>query len=120
MLHYENPKRKVDMVDPKWELCGTVACHAGWFAVARNKRRRINKYHCIDSSDDMAKFLGFKDRDHFRFYFYNNRKVWGNRFGNTMFFNWKAFDPDNNKPKTLETIGKHWLEVASRMEGELI
>lgn len=114
--HKRMPNNEVDMECPFWNVCGTIACHAGHFASALGIQQYTKNYLIYeDSADLMAQFLGFNDGRYLREWASNNPKVWGNRYGYVMFNEWSAFDPKYSKLKTLETIGKHWLEVAKRL-----
>lgn len=109
-------KRKVDMMKSHFDPCGTIACHAGWFAIMTGIPYS-NFHSFIDAADKMATFLGLQDAKSLEIWARHNADIWGNAYGNVMFTSWHAFDPDLNRlPNNLKTIGEHWLAVADRLE----
>lgn len=118
------PNCRVDMVTTSFSVCGTVACHAGWFAVARGLSRKNLRffndepYEFADSADEMAQFLGFVGRYSLREWAARCPQLWGNTHGEAMFYVYSAFGVPESK-LTLKTIGIHWLEVADRVEATL-
>lgn len=114
-LHEENPKRVVDMRDGCWNICGTVACHAGHFADFIGKASGA-KFNYLDSARMMNKFLGFTKGYHLEKWAAINPTIWGNDCGINMFCDWCSFDPGHVLPLNLKTIGTHWLNVADRYE----
>lgn len=137
LLHEEGGHdSRVNMYDATWYLCGTVACHAGWFAVARGIRQRADHlwkdgsarggYDFFASAEDMATFLGFKgagqlalvplDCAHTMIGFFSAHPgVWGNSWGNQMFASRRAFGVFNDGLLTLGRIGEHWAGVYDRL-----
>lgn len=116
-LAESSPKAKVHMIDGSFHPCGTSACHAGWFAIARGLKRTFGskKYNFLSSATDMANFLGFKDWDFLRCWADDFPNLWGNGNGSSMFCDSDAFNCRNEEP-TLEEIGIHWLNVADMIE----
>lgn len=117
-MHESEPGAEVNMLKYTFHQCGTIACHAGWFAVANGKDWDPD-YSFSDAANEMAQFLGFGNRDGLESWAKNNPALWGNDFGDVMFSRWAAFSPNLKLPKTLETIGLHWLGVADRIEDGL-
>lgn len=116
-LHEENPDKRVNMAYAEWHVCGTVACHAGYFADLRGVSIITDMfsdsyYDFIASANDMAQFLGFYDKGRLKDWANDYPHLWGNVWGFDMFCTWNAFGFDN--ARTLKTIGKHWLAVAER------
>lgn len=121
-LHESVPKAtKVEMGEPNFQKCRTIACHAGWFGLARSKFS--NGYSYEDSADDMAKFLGIVNRFELKDWAENNPDLWGNHDGDGMFCSAHAFGKGlayyksvwKYKPLTLKHIGNHWAKVADRI-----
>lgn len=57
-MHESAPGAEVDMLKYTFHQCGTIACHAGWFAVAMGKNQTWY-YNYESAADEMAQFLGF-------------------------------------------------------------
>ncbi len=117
-LFHDNRDNEVNMSEIGFEACGTIACHAGWFAISRNLSRScIDRITVQTSGDDMAKYLGFSNRDELEIFMKLNPEIWGNKNGGGMFCHHEAFLTDlDSTPLTLEVIGEHWLKVADRIE----
>lgn len=122
-----DPLAQVDMGEPSWNLgeanlCGSPACHAGWFAVARNQeqdkitKNGVKHYNFHHSAKEMAVFLGFDSEQDLENWAFENPTLWGNTYGGGMFSDRSAFLPGEGRQPTLKEIGKHWLKVASRCE----
>lgn len=115
LLHEDGGK--VYMRQTYFHPCGTVACHAGWFAVARGKKLDYGKsYTYMSSADEMAKFLGLKSFDNLPEWAHKNPKIWGNHRGEFMFSRPIAFGKRENQELTLKDIGIHWHKIADRLE----
>ena len=115
-LHEEAPKEnRVDMVNPNVNICGTTACHAGWFASGYFKERPDIYFDYWDSGTIMAKYLGFGGSWGLEMWAERNPKVWGNTQGGGILSNPYAFGKSRHNI-TLEDIGLHWLQVADRIE----
>jgi len=112
-LHESDPEAKVKMTEPVFHVCGTTACHAGWFAVANNKSCR-ESYGFGYAADEMAQFLGFVRHCVLQDWAEENPNIWGNLYGRYIFSSCKAFGVI--REPTLEEIGTHWLQVADRAE----
>ena len=120
---------KVDMSEVYAEpVCETVACHAGWWAVAITKGTKFDRSLCYNymgpirfgfsykyAAASMAQFLGFNDMDSLQNWARDNSNLWGNVHGCYMFLNPKAFKC-TPETITLKKIGLHWLKVADRCE----
>lgn len=118
LLHKESRDNIVHMGESEFNVCGTMACHAGWFAVARGMSRLsygVGAYDYNSSANDMAKFLGFKGAEDLESWAVENTDMWGNHSGSYMFCDGAAFGSSTDRI-TLDRIGKHWLEVADRLE----
>jgi hypothetical protein len=113
---------KVDMGDGKVQLkeknlCGTTACHGGWFTYFSMKRIPSWGYVNYNTGGDkMAQHLGFMDGDDLADWAEENTKLWGNDFGSYIFCDENAFGSCSlDKPITLKDIYKHWYKVAERL-----
>lgn len=98
--------------------CGTVACHAGWFAVIQGKSRmkwQGQNYSYRDAANEMAEFLGFKYHINLERWARNNPLLWGNEYGDEMFCDNAAFGKKIHQTLTLTDIGNRWLKVADRI-----
>ncbi len=94
--------------------CGTVHCHAGWWAIGRMNLKESLSYS--DGSSDMAKYLGFGNYvDELENWAQDNPKIWGNTEGVHMFSNANSFDAEWCNIN-LKKIGMHWHKVANRLE----
>lgn len=113
-LHLSDPKARVDMDEPEFHPCKTVACHAGWFAMASGKKE-WSCYTYDDASDEMAQFLGFVYAGRLKRWMYCNSDIWGNHFGLDMFSSSEAFEA-TDKTINLKVISNHWRGVAMRLE----
>lgn len=114
-LWEENSELKVNMNDGSFSECGTVACHAGWFAVANNKEQGYNRgakryYDYEDAAKELSVFIGMK---YLETWAHSNPSLWGNPWGLSMFLNKRTFKKGGNV--TLKDIGIHWLKVAERI-----
>lgn len=115
---------KADMQETEFNVCGTTACHAGWFAVANGKNRTFSNsmhgsYGFTDASNEMAQFLGFARHFELEAWATDNPNLWGNAHGNGMFCDIQAFGVQkkrNSDIVSLLTISKHWRQVAERLE----
>jgi len=122
------PESELNMWETNFEhLCGTVACHAGWFGIANNKSATESDSF-EDEANEMAKFLGFKDSGTFtrRAPFKQleqwaayNAELWGNDYGEDMFTIYAAFSPPTNyllTRATIKDVGLYWIAVGDRIE----
>jgi len=115
-LHIDKPEARVNMVETNFNVCGTVACHAGWYAVANGISIDYDKDYDFESSaNEMAEFLGFSDQTSLAVWAGDKSIIWGNNSGSEMFYGAEAFG-ENESKLTLNVIGKHWLGVADRLE----
>jgi len=112
---HESGNAKVDMREVDFQACGTVACHAGWYAISRGLSWCVD-CHFAHAADGMAKELGFEGRKSLEHYFEESPELWGNNLAEGMFCLDEAFGNRKDEPLTLEDIGLHWLKVADRCE----
>ena len=116
------PECKVNMMETEVDLCGTVACHAGWFGIAKHSKKKSlnNLYDFQDSANEMANYLGFAKAIDLQTWAGENPVLWGNTKGFAMFNARRAFSVDEKwTPLDLEKIGLWWLGVADRCEAAL-
>jgi len=101
--------------------CGTVHCHGGWYAIAKN----LHKNQTIDFVSGMIQMridLGFENDDYYRElirWASGNPEIWGNNHGDDMFGNRMAFYHEQKRPKgaqNLQHIIDHWTEVGERLK----
>ena len=122
----EPPECRVDMMSTSADpVCGTVACHAGWWAIAQAHGDCIpneccdivGRYGYEDAASDMAMYLGFEHHHELDIWAYNYASLWGKELeaGESLFANAKAFN-ETSKTITLEKIGLWWLQVADRCD----
>ena len=125
------------------ELCGTQACHGGFYELEfalRNKedfilpedfydntdceyllKKTLDSDGCYipvywyDGAERMAKDLGFKDRNQLEEWANKNPLLWGNTKGRDMFQDGEAFKGDYDSVKLIDVVN-HWLTVAERIE----
>jgi hypothetical protein len=92
-------------------ICGTVHCVAGWYAVATldpaNTSKRIS---FTDGADRMAQDLGLSDRDALEIWARDNANIWGNEKGYYMFSSSGAYD----YAQTLAEVVAHLKGVRDR------
>jgi len=101
--------------------CGTIHCHAGWYAVAKEwdgvstylRERRSVTYSY--GAGLMAWDLDFDSVRSLEAWAGANPAIWGNPNGAGMFHRSDAFGPDPDLV-TLEDIITHWASVADRLE----
>lgn len=99
---------EVNMNEP--HVCGTVACHGGWWAIDQGTEGDYE-----DGAESIARFLGFLSYFDLEDWAHEHPDLWGNENGWSMFCDESAFDcTDENI--TLWKIGVHWLKVAERVE----
>jgi hypothetical protein len=108
------------MMEAEVDLCGTVACHAGWFGIASKKTIPLG-YDFFDSANEMADYLGFESAGKMEWWARLNPNLWGNFNGGRMFCASSAFNAPNERAHTLnlKKIGIWWLKVADRCEEAL-
>lgn len=104
--------RKGDIPEDKEHICKTPMCHGGFYAVANNIffSSDYGYYDYEDGAELIAEHLGFVDSWRLRKWAECSPEVWGNEYGNDMFFYIKAFD----NVKTLRGIRNHWAKVHNR------
>ncbi len=119
---------------PSDSICG---CHAGLVSIVakdlpelQDIYNRLCSLHCdIDDcnhlyfyyvwADALAVFLGFTDSRDLRFWAENNPKLWGNKFGSSIFRCEVAFTygtNDSDKGLTHRDIIEHWKQVLVNIE----
>ena len=103
--------------------CGTPGCHAGLVMLALDKMRikqteyYINKgYDFRDQGDRLARYL-FAHKERHKLDLENwageNPEIWGNDYGDNLFFAAEAFDKDTYRfPSSV--IVNHWAGVLDR------
>lgn len=97
--------------------CGTVHCHAGWFAIARglHKNRKVTY---STGTEEMTLVLGFEHEFQLRQWALDNKDIWGNMCGNFIFSDKIAFE-SASRPHgalNLQHIIDHWKEVYERLK----
>jgi len=124
-LHESDPACRVEMGETRFSLCGTAACHAGWFQVSKGRSWGfLNNIGYEEGSRDIARFLGFYGKHpegKLESWAEDNPDLWGNKDGDGMFCSSDAFystPPTLTKPHnmSIKHIGLHWLKVADRIE----
>jgi hypothetical protein len=95
--------------------CGTVHCHAGWYAVAACNLEMDLDYG--DGAYKLATDLGFFSSMDLKLWVSNNPELWGNDEGLLMFTDKIAFKSKGrpNGAETLQDIISHWEEVRDRL-----
>ena len=132
------PQAKVDMDEceigryEEHNLCGTYACHAGWFELY-DRSGNVNDmsfqansmeeddrliFDFLAGAEKMADFLGMESVDELENWARENPDKWGNGLGNTMFSEDSAFTGNYSDTVTLEQIGQHWIEVGKRLKND--
>lgn len=98
-------------------VCGTIHCHAGWYAIAACDLTHILSY--FDGSRQMALDLGVNNPSLIEAWASTNPKIWGNRNGSAMFCEEEAFfhpTKRHNGAENLQHIIDHWTEVYERVK----
>lgn len=95
--------------------CGTIHCHAGWYAVAVCDLSADLNFR--NGANILAEHLGYDDL----FDIMNNmdKKIWGNDFAIQMFTREIAFYHPEKRPhgaENLQHIIDHWTEVYERVK----
>lgn len=128
----ETNKVQMSRVNIERTECGTVACHAGWYAFNHlSNKFKWHKYHELDEreflsaidrhiswrdgSDLIAKDLGFTCMSDVEKWAEENPDIWGNENGKFLFSSNSAFGCSRNKKVTLVDIANHWKGVAERL-----
>lgn len=97
--------------------CGTIHCHAGWYAVAScDVLTKILTY--VNGIEQMAKDLDIP-YEIILLWASSNYEIWGNCYGSRMFNNRIAFCHPVNRPegaRNLQDIVDHWTEVYERVK----
>lgn len=104
--------------------CGTVHCVAGWFCVAIKNddpiiKKRIEGNFCTfsDGYRAMSEILGFRDVYRLETWAEDNPDIWGNEYGDNMFYHLFAYNGLQNYTKNPMTIIiKHWEDVRDRIQ----
>ena len=114
--------------------CGTIACHAGWYALAKVEDEtslRVSKaafeaptlgyddgksLEFYGGVKHMAKDLGFGTTRELRAWAYNHPKLWGNHYGGKLFESAETFGKEAGTILSVKDIAEHWLGVADRIE----
>ncbi len=102
--------------------CGTVHCHAGWYAIANKEKigfTHKDGYVGFDKGYNvMCADLGFKYDKGLRLWADQNPEIWGNDSGERMFYSAGAFIHPIKRPNgalNLQHIIDHWQEVYERL-----
>ena len=112
-------------------LCGTAACHAGWFELydrSGNVADMGFQANSMDTDDvdyfefergaeKISDFLGIEDPDQLEKWARENPDKWGNHNGDCIFSEDCAFGV-GEETVTLEQIGQHWIEVGKRLKND--
>lgn len=120
--------------------CGTVACHAGWYMVAKGEEAgtlgewregEVSGVYLKDrdpergwhvGAEEMARDLGFECLPELPGWAHAHPHLWGNAWGEKMFNNACAFtgegDPEvPGGTLSLRDVAEHWRAVARRVAG---
>ncbi len=125
----------VIMMSTDKPACGTPGCHAGLISIVAqdlpelqeihkihlhltNRVENQSDYHYNIWADTLAEFLGFKDSIGLGFWARDNPKLWGNKFGEGMFYRPSAFNNELFKKITHRDIINHWKQVLKNIEDE--
>lgn len=105
-----NPKNELDMYesDIKKNLCGTVACHGGYAALALN----LNTKCFLVGAVKLAQYLGFPDDEYLELWAEGHKNIWGSN-GEFMFCNDTAFVDSGHA--TMFNVVEKYLSVAKRL-----
>jgi len=107
---------KAATVNEDGRLCGTIHCHAGWYAVAVcNLKERLNYTSGVER---LQYDLGFETYYTIEIWAEQYSNIWGNGFGRAMFSDALAFYHQEKRPngaKDLNDIINHWQEVGERL-----
>jgi hypothetical protein len=95
--------------------CGTIHCHAGWYAIAACDISKPLMF--VHGSHQLAQDLGFAHHLHLRLWARDNPEIWGNEHGTQMFIDKQAFESESRLEgaQNLQDIIDHWSEVQSRL-----
>jgi hypothetical protein len=100
------------------ELCGTTACHAGWFSYfsTLQPEPRLYPRSYDEGRDEIEAHLGFAF-DGVSSWAAANPEIWGNKYGDDMFYHSIAFGKEYGDYSfiTLKVIADHWQKVANRL-----
>ena len=100
--------------------CGTIHCHAGWYALAHSWD--LKSHYLDDGSEtvtyskgmgNMRRDLGLGSRGSLEEWAQSNPEIWGNEYGDYMFASRRAFNYEGKL--TLQKIVDHWGEVGMRL-----
>lgn len=97
--------------------CGSVHCHAGWYAIAKGLHRK-GFVSFGDGSREMAQdLLSMSTSLGVIAWAERNSIIWGNKYGNYIFAHALAFKSAKrpNGAQTLADIVDHWQEVYERL-----
>lgn len=92
-------------------LCGTPACHAGWFGTFYDNSSPYYSAY----ADKMSNLLGFNNMYRLEEWAARKPSLWGNENGEGMFCENEAFGLLEGDIVTLKHIYKHWYKVAARL-----
>lgn len=103
---------QVQIIEQDPNLCGTTACHAGWYALLVHNNDFKTNYK--EGKKFIAKHLGFDGEDSLIIWAKKNPEIWGNDDGADMFYGEEAFGLQDVNP-TLKLISEHWMAVSKRL-----
>jgi hypothetical protein len=126
VLPYAKEDHQLDMeeIDVTCEegenLCGTVHCHGGWYAVAVKEWQKEPKSTFISytlGAGKMARDLGFEWMTDLEHWAEEHPRLWGNIHGAGVFSNPMAFQSPTrpNGARNVRDIVEHWKEVHARI-----
>lgn len=92
------------------EICGTVHCIGGWYAIA-TLQPFSSKTEYSHGASRMARDLGFEHYQDLREWAHVNPVMWGNRYGYEMFFAERAYNDANTLPEAIA----HLIGVRDRL-----
>lgn len=126
-------KDSLDMMEPDvtsyGHACGTVHCHAGWYAAVNIKKfPSLSHLTFFDGANLLTRdiFPELNEIDQSTLYVdrnlpkwaTDNPQIWGNEDGGTMFCDEYAFYHETKRPegaKSVQDIIDHWQEVYERL-----
>lgn len=111
----KDENRNVNMMETSINYCGSPMCFAGWYAVAKKLDEWENSYS--DGAQAVAVDLGFDGKLELCIWAETNITIWGNRWGNELFWDGRAFGMYEDYG-TLQQIIDHLIGVKERAGNE--
>lgn len=103
---------RINMADGLVHSCGSPMCHGGWYAAVNGYDET---YTFQVGANLMATHLGFDSKWHLEWWAEHHPEIWGNKYGEEMFYACIAFTGiPNKKVRSLTTIIKFWEKVKIR------